>query len=64
MGEIGRDIVSILTAIVGVAMITVLVRNSSNTAGVIRAGFGGFSQALATAMGSGSMQTPTIGIGG
>lgn len=53
MGEIGRDIVSILTAIIGVAMITVLVSNRSNTVGVINAGFGGFSKALSTAMGVG-----------
>jgi uncharacterized membrane protein YbjE (DUF340 family) len=44
------SVVTILTAIVGVAIIAVLVSKNANTAGVIGAGAGGFSQSLATAL--------------
>lgn len=50
MSEITRDITAILSAVVGLAIITVLVRNSSNTAGVISAGASGFAQILDSAM--------------
>lgn len=43
-------IASILTAIVGVAILAVLVSKNANTAGVLTAGFGGFSTALGTAV--------------
>jgi hypothetical protein len=42
--------VTILIAIVGVAMLAVLVSKSSNTSGVITAGTGGFANALCTAL--------------
>jgi hypothetical protein len=42
--------VTVLMAIVGVAIIAVLVSKNANTTGVISAGAGGFSQALSTAL--------------
>lgn len=44
------SVVTVLTAIVGVAIIAVLVSRNANTAGVITAGGGAFSQSLATAL--------------
>lgn len=52
------SVVTILTAIVGVAIIAVLVSKNANTTGVISAGAGGFSQALSTAL------SPVVGGGG
>ena len=46
----GEQIVTVLTAIVGVAIIAVLVSRNSNTAGVIQAGGSAFSNALAVAV--------------
>jgi hypothetical protein len=43
-------VVSILMAIVGVAIIAVLVSKNANTTGVIGAGAQGFSSALGTAL--------------
>jgi hypothetical protein len=66
-GEIGRDITTIALAIVGVAVLAVLVSRNSNTAGVIGASSGGFSQALATAEGpvTGYVPSPAaFGYGG
>lgn len=54
MGELTRDITAILSAVVGLAIITVLVRGSSQTAEVISAGAKGFSGILNAAMGSGN----------
>jgi hypothetical protein len=51
MGEsIITSTVTVLLAIVGVAIIAVLVSKNANTAGVIGAGASGFSQSLATAL--------------
>jgi uncharacterized membrane protein YbjE (DUF340 family) len=44
------SVVTVLTAIVGVAIIAVLVSKNANTAGVISAGGGAFSQSLSTAL--------------
>lgn len=52
MDSIFRDLTAIATAIIGVAMIAVLVRSGNKTAEVISAAAGGFSQALGTAMGT------------
>lgn len=54
MNDAMKDIVAVLMALIGVAILVVLVRQSSNTSGVIRSASGGFSQMLATAMGSNS----------
>ena len=44
------SVVTVLTAIIGVAIIAVLVSKNANTTGVISAGASGFSQALGTAL--------------
>lgn len=44
------SIVTILTAIIGVAILAVIVSKNSNTTGVISAGAQGFSQDLGTAL--------------
>ena len=54
MNDAMKDIVAVLMALIGVAILVVLVRQSSNTSGVISSASGGFSQMLATAMGSNS----------
>lgn len=43
-------VVTVLMAIVGVAIIAVLVSKNANTTGVIQAGSAGFSQSLGTAL--------------
>ena len=55
MEGIGKDITGIAMAIVGVAILTVILRPQSQTTQVISASTSGFSQALATAMGGGGM---------
>ena len=54
MNDAMKDIVAILMALIGVAILVVLVRQSSNTSGVINSASGGFSKMLATAMGGNS----------
>jgi hypothetical protein len=44
------SVVTVATAIVGVAIIAVLVSKNANTAGVLTAGGSAFSQALGTAI--------------
>lgn len=44
------SVVAVLTAIIGVAIIAVLVSRQANTAGVIQAGGSAFSTALGTAL--------------
>ena len=44
------SVVTVLTAIIGVAIIAVLVSKNANTTGVIQAGSQGFSSALGTAL--------------
>ncbi len=51
-------VVTVLMAIVGVAIIAVLVSKNANTTGVIQAGSQGFSSSLATAL------SPVVGGGG
>jgi uncharacterized membrane protein YbjE (DUF340 family) len=51
VGEnIVTSVVTVLTAIIGVAIIAVLVSKNANTAGVLQAGGGAFSGALGTAL--------------
>jgi hypothetical protein len=52
------SVVTVLTAIVGVAIIAVLVSKNANTAGVISAGSKGFAQDLGAAL------APVTGGGG
>ena len=61
------SVVTVLTAIVGVAIIAVLVSKKANTSGVISAGGNAFSQALGTAVGPITGYTPQssgMGFGG
>ena len=51
MNEIFGDVTSVAMAIVGVAIIAVLVRKNSNTSQVIQAGSTGFAGVLGVAMG-------------
>ena len=50
MGNIGEQIVTVLTAIIGVAILAVLVSRNSNTTGVIDAGGKAFASALGVAV--------------
>jgi hypothetical protein len=62
MNQITGSVVTILLAIVGVAILAVLVSKQSNTASVIQAGASGFSNSLATAISpiSGSSLSPVL----
>lgn len=50
MNGIGAEVATIATAIVGVAILAVLVSRNSQTAGVIQAAASGFSNALGVAV--------------
>jgi hypothetical protein len=62
MNQMVASGVTILLAIVGVAILAVLVSKQSNTASVIQAGASGFGNALATAISpiSGSSISPVL----
>jgi hypothetical protein len=51
MNNIWSGIVTILVAIIGVAVLATLVSKQANTAGVIKAASGGFAQMLGAATG-------------
>lgn len=51
MNEMFKDLTSVAMAIVGVAIIAVLVSNRNNTSQVIQAASGGFANVLGVAMG-------------
>lgn len=59
MNDIMRDITAITMAIIGVALLTVIVSNRNQTANVIQAATGGTASLLAVAMGG----APTAGMG-
>lgn len=48
--ELVSSIVTIVTAIIGVAILAIIVSNSANTVGVINAGSGGVNTLLKTAI--------------
>jgi hypothetical protein len=50
MNQLVNGVVVILTAIIGVASLSVIVSRQSNTAGVLSAGASAFSGALGTAL--------------
>lgn len=50
MNELTSSVVTVLTAIIGVAILAVLVSRNSNTSGVIKAAAGGFAQDLGVAV--------------
>lgn len=52
MHSIITEIASIASAIIGLAIISVLVRQNSKTTEVIQAASGGFNRVLSTAMGA------------
>jgi hypothetical protein len=65
--QIGDSIVTVLLAIVGVAIVAVLVSNHANTGSVIGAGGGAFAQMLGCALSpvtggscGGSSLTPSV----
>ncbi len=57
MNDIMRDVSGIAMAIIGVAILYTLVNPQNKTSEVIRAASGGFSNALATAMGGGGVSS-------
>lgn len=61
MDSIFRDLTAIATAMIGVAMIAVLVQNAGGTASVISAAASGFSTALGTAMGTSNSSPYRVG---
>lgn len=52
MNDIFRDLTGVGMAIIGVAILAVIVSNSNNTTGVLKAATSGFSNVLGVAMGS------------
>jgi len=50
MNNLTETIITIAVAIIGLAMVAVLVSRNANTAGVIREGGGAFTNALRTAI--------------
>lgn len=63
MNETMKDLTAVAMAIVGVAIVAVLVSNRNNTTGVLGAAASGFSGVLGTAMGgaSGPVMRGTFG---
>lgn len=65
------SVVTVLTAIIGVAIIAVLVSRNANTAGVLSAGGSAFSGVLGTALGpvsgssftGGGVRIPSVNFG-
>lgn len=56
MNDIMKDLTGVAMAIVGVAIIAVLVKQGNTTLGVIQNSSSGFANVLAVAMGGGSSQ--------
>lgn len=50
MNHFGDQVVAVLTAIIGVAILSVILSRNSNTASVISSAARGFSEALSTAV--------------
>jgi PRD1 phage membrane DNA delivery len=53
MSDIMKDLTAVLMAVIGVAILAVLVSQRNNTVGVINAASGGFGSILGVAMGGG-----------
>lgn len=60
MNDLVKDVTGIAMAIVGVAILFTLVNPRNNTVNVVGAVSGGFSNALATAMGGGAAGGGTV----
>lgn len=54
MNEILHDVTGVAMAIIGVAILAVIVSNNNNTTGVIKAASSGFGSVLSVAMGGAS----------
>lgn len=65
MNQITESIVTILTAVIGVAILAVLVSRKSATTSVLQAGGNAFSQILGVAVSpvTGAVSTPTAALG-
>ena len=50
MGDVGKEIVTVLLAIVAIAIVAVLVSNKAQTPSVISSFFQGFSSAISAAV--------------
>jgi hypothetical protein len=50
MGDIGKDILGVALAVIGLATITVLVRQGAQTGSIIRESASGFANVLGVAM--------------
>lgn len=61
MNEIMQDITSVAMAIVGVAILAVIVSKQNDTSGVIKAASGGFASVLGVAMGPAAGQSSMYG---
>lgn len=63
MNEIMKDITGVVMAIVGVAILTVIVSKQNNTTGVISAATGGTANLLSVAMGGAPSSTIGMSLG-
>lgn len=61
MNDIFRDLTSVGMAVIGVAILAVIVSNSNNTTGVIQAATSGFGNVLGIAMGGAAGHPGTVG---
>jgi len=61
VNEIFRDLTGVGMAVIGVAILAVIVSNSNNTTGVIRAATSGFGNVLGVAMGGAAGHPGTVG---
>ena len=63
MDDIMKDITSVLMAVVGVAILSVIVSRNNNTQGVIGTSAQGFGSILSVAMGGGSNMPMSASMG-
>ena len=64
MSDTMKDITAVLMAVIGVAILAVLVSGANNTVGVLGAASSGFSGILGTAMGAARGPSYGAGYGG
>lgn len=62
MNEVMKDVTAVVMAIIGVALLTVIVSQRNNTVGVIGAATSGTANLLSVAMGG--APSATMGLGG
>lgn len=61
--QLVNSVVTVAVAIIGVAIIAVLVSKNANTTGVINSASSGFSQSLATALSPVTGSSSSLGMG-